>query len=253
MKWNGWIVLAALAALVAAVPLCRQEPATTPSIEVYFSPRGGCTEAVVREIDNARSSILVQAYSFTSAPIAKALIEAHKRGVRVEAVLDSNQKSEKYSEADFLAHMGIPTRLDGKHAIAHNKVMILDGEVVITGSFNFTKSAEFNNAENLLVIRDPRLAARYAANWHEHAEHSEPYQGRDTVALADPPEETAASAPPERHDSTPVGYLASTNSQVFHRAGCRAVSKISSKNLTVYATRDEALKAGKKPCAECKP
>ncbi len=253
MKRNGLLLVAALVALVAAIPMCRQQPATTPSIEVYFSPRGGCTDAVVRQIGEGRSSILVQAYSFTSAPIAKALIEAHKRGVKVEAVLDSSQKSEKYSEADFLAHMGIPTRLDDKHGIAHNKVMIIDGEVVITGSFNFTKSAEFSNAENLLVIRDPRLAARYAANWREHAEHSELYQGRDAAAPADLPEDDAVNPPPEKRDGLPVGYLASANSQVFHRAGCRSVSKIAGKNLAVYATRDEALQAGKKPCAECKP
>jgi phosphatidylserine/phosphatidylglycerophosphate/cardiolipin synthase-like enzyme len=241
------------AATSAAVPTCRQEPAATPSIEVYFSPRGGCTEAVIRQIEAARSSILVQAYSFTSAPIAKALIEAHKRGVRVEAVLDSSQKSEKYSEADFLAHMGIPTRLDDKHAIAHNKVMIFDGEVVITGSFNFTKSAELSNAENLLVIRDPALAARYTANWREHAGHSEPYAGRGAATVADPPGDFVPDAVPEPPDGQPAGYLASANSQVFHRAGCRSVSKIAGKNLAVYATRDEAIAAGKKPCAECKP
>lgn len=67
---------------------------------------------------------------------------------------------------------------EDQHAIAHNKVMIIDGETVITGSFNFTKAAEENNAENLLVIRDPKLAELYTKNWQEHERHSEVYVAR---------------------------------------------------------------------------
>ena len=77
-----------------------------------------------------------------------------------------------------LVNMGIPTWIDAQHAIAHNKVMVIDGATVITGSFNFTKAAEENNAENMLVIRDKALADKYAANWQAHVEHSEPYEGR---------------------------------------------------------------------------
>jgi hypothetical protein len=65
-----------------------QAPQALPPIEVYFSLKGGCTEAVVKEIDATKSTILVQAYSFTSAPIAKALVEAHKRGITIEVILD---------------------------------------------------------------------------------------------------------------------------------------------------------------------
>ena len=77
---------------------------------------------------------------------------------------------------DFLAHAGVKTLIDAKHAIAHNKIMIIDGEIVITGSFNFTKSAEERNAENLLVIRDRTLADKYTKNWQLHEKHSESYQ-----------------------------------------------------------------------------
>jgi len=169
--------------LLCSVAACNRDPfadlpRTLPPMEVYFSPEGGCTEAVVREIDAAQTSILVQAYSFTSASIAKALVEAHQRGVHVEAILDRSQESEKYSSADFVIHAGIPTMIDAKHAIAHNKVIIIDGGIVITGSFNFTKAAEEHNAENLLVIRDRQIAEKYAANWQLHAVHSEEYRGR---------------------------------------------------------------------------
>ena len=146
--------------------------------EVYFSPKGGCTEAVVRELGKAKTNVIVQAYSFTSAPIAKALVEAHKRGVHVQVILDKSQRTERYREADFLLHADIPTFIDAKHNIAHNKIMVIDGHTIITGSFNFTKAAENENAENLLVIDDPKLAARYAANWKTHLSHSEKYAGK---------------------------------------------------------------------------
>ncbi len=146
-----------------------------PEWSVYFSPNGGCTKAIIQELNQAKTSVLVQAYSFTSAPIAEALLDAHKRGVKVEVILDKSQRTEKYSSADFLTNFGILVRIDSAHAIAHNKVMILDEHTVITGSFNFTKAAEEKNAENLLVIKDKELAQKYFNNWKKHAEHSEPY------------------------------------------------------------------------------
>lgn len=153
--------------------------ATASEIQVYFSPDGGCTEAVVRELGKAKSTVLVQAYTFTSAPIAKALVEAKKRGVKIQVILDKSQRREKYTEADFLVHAGVPTWIDAKHAIAHNKIMVIDSHLVLTGSFNFTKAAEENNAENLLVIDDAVLAKKYAENWQKHLAHSDIYEGKE--------------------------------------------------------------------------
>lgn len=131
-------------------------------------------------LKQAKETVLVQAYSFTSAAIAAALVDAHKRGVKIQVLLDRSQRTEKYSSADFVAHAGISTLIDARHAIAHNKVMVIDGRTVITGSFNFTKAAEEQNAENLLLIQDAALSEKYTANWHVHARHSEPYAGRGT-------------------------------------------------------------------------
>jgi phosphatidylserine/phosphatidylglycerophosphate/cardiolipin synthase-like enzyme len=170
------IYFIAILFLVSPIPILCQEKSTTWS--VYFSPKGGCIEAIIKELDRSKTSVLVQAYYFTSAPIAKALLNAHKRGVKVEVILDKSQRTQKYSSADFLANSGIPTKIDTVHAIAHNKVMVIDGETVITGSFNFTRAAEEKNAENLLVIRDKALAAKYLKNWQEHAQHSEVYAGK---------------------------------------------------------------------------
>ena len=154
-------------------------PIQPGEVEVYFSPRGGCTGAVVGAINAAKKSVYVQAYSFTSAPIAKALVAAHRRGVKTEVILDKSQQTEKYSEADFLLNGGVPVFIDSAHAIAHNKVMIIDGQTVITGSFNFTKAAEEGNAENLLILHQtPELAQKYLSNWLAHQRHSPAYRRR---------------------------------------------------------------------------
>ena len=147
------------------------------STAVYFSPDGGSTEAIIREINRAQHRIWVQAYGFTSAPIAEALIAAHKRGVEVLAVLDKSNQTDKYTAATFLNNSGIKTLIDDQHAIAHNKVMVIDNTTLITGSFNFTKAAEERNAENLLVLNHtPDLVGTYADNIVVHVQHSQPYR-----------------------------------------------------------------------------
>jgi phosphatidylserine/phosphatidylglycerophosphate/cardiolipin synthase-like enzyme len=172
MKIIAW---AATGLMLLALAGCEPQTSIPEGIQVYFSPKGGATEAVVNALNHATNRILVQAYSFTSAPIAQSLVEARRRGVNVAVILDESQRTEKYSEADFLAHNNVPTLIDAQHAIAHNKVMIIDGYLVLTGSFNFTRAAEEKNAENLLVINDPVLARKYDANWQAHERHSEPY------------------------------------------------------------------------------
>ena len=138
------IVLVALVAMSLSVIFhpaitCSQE--STKRWEVYFSPKGGCTEAIIRELGKAKASVLVQAYLFTSAEIGKALLDAHKRGVKVQVILDKSQRNTKYPPAAFFANAGIPTRIDAAHAIAHNKIMVIDGETVITGSLKVKRGS----------------------------------------------------------------------------------------------------------------
>jgi phosphatidylserine/phosphatidylglycerophosphate/cardiolipin synthase-like enzyme len=115
------------------------------AVSVCFTPGGNCTDAIVNALGDAKHTILVQAYSFTSAPIDNALLDAHKLGVQVQVALDKDNRTDRYSAADFLANQGVPTKIDAEHAIAHNKI-IIDGETIITGSFNFTKAAQDKNA-----------------------------------------------------------------------------------------------------------
>ena len=87
-------------------------------------------------------------------------------------------RGERYTSATYLANHNVPTWIDAKHAIAHNKIILVDGKTIFTGSFNFTKAAEQKNAENLLIIEgDPKLYAEYLSNFEEHLSHSEKYEG----------------------------------------------------------------------------
>lgn len=133
--------------------------------EICFTPGQNCTNLIIKNMDKAKKSLLVQAYSFTSAPIAKAIIDAKKRGVDVKVILDKSQFSQKYSSSKFLMNQEIQIWKDDKVAIAHNKVMIIDDMITITGSFNFTKAAQERNAENVLIIEDSILAKKYTDNW----------------------------------------------------------------------------------------
>ncbi len=155
----------AIAKLPASLSIPHTVPATG-TIEVAFSPNGGAEQAVVKAINEAHKSIMVQAYSFTNKEIARALLLAKKRGVEVRVILDKSQKTAKYSSYKFFRDEKIPVKIDYGFEIAHNKIMIIDNETVITGSFNFTNAAQRKNAENLLIIRgDQKLANLYIENW----------------------------------------------------------------------------------------
>lgn len=156
-------------------PHAEAMPATG-TVEVFFSPDGGAEAAIIHELGQAKKEILIQAYSFTSKPIAKAIIEARKRGVKIEAVLDKSNQGDRYTAATFLDHAGVPVLIDGEHAISHSKIFVLDRQTIITGSYNFTAAAEHKNAENLLILKgNPALVSRYLANFDLHKRHSTPF------------------------------------------------------------------------------
>ena len=187
MNRRATIRLSAVCLSVAGVFLCSKMSRTTGAenvgggrksckIDVLFSPDAGCADRIVEEIDKARKVVRVQMYFFTSKPIANALIEAHKRGVKVEVILDKSQQKMTYGRFRVLRREGIPVYFDGEHATANNKIVLIDRRTIITGSYNFTKAAEEKNAENLLIIKGKRnLLDRYVANFKAHRGHSNRY------------------------------------------------------------------------------
>jgi|SRR5579872_6623888 len=182
------IVYVCLLMLVVTAGSARAEgePVTASgNMEVCFTTGNGsaagadCAAFLVGRIDRARATILVQAYNFTEPRIIKALIDAHVRGVEVTVILDKLAPRQRGEGADLVRAAGIATYIDRLPKIAHNKVMVIDGEFVVTGSFNFSTNANCCNAENLLIIDSPELATAYATNFQHRRAVSAVYQSRE--------------------------------------------------------------------------
>ena len=179
---GGWSLLIALALALPFSASATALPATG-TVEVLFTPWDDAEGAIIRALGKARESIHVQAYLLTSRSIARALTDAHARGVAVEIVADREmmEKSDK-SLLPQLRESGIPIWLETRYTAAHNKVLLIDATrpdaVIITGSYNFTWSAQARNAENLLILRgNPALVRRYHDNWRRHRDDAQKMNG----------------------------------------------------------------------------
>lgn len=145
----------------------------TDKFNVCFTPPSGCGSLIAQEIVKAKKSIFVQAYGLTSNGIIYQLRAAHARGVKVRVLLDGGNLSNNDSIYRELKNYGIDVGIDKMPGIAHNKVMIIDKRKIITGSFNFTTAADTRNAENVVLIDDADIAAKYLDNWYERRAQSD--------------------------------------------------------------------------------
>lgn len=170
-------LLAAAHAADAPTPLSAHG-----TLQPAFAPWDNVEALIVEAIDEARKQVLVQAYLLTSKKIATTLVAAHRRGVDVRILVDAGQLEKVGSSAaPNLSAAGIPVWLETSYQNAHNKVIVIDADMpkatVITGSFNFTWTAQHKNAENVLIARNnPTLAARYAQNWERHRQDATIYK-----------------------------------------------------------------------------
>lgn len=151
-------------------PLNLQHTPALPPLQLCFSPQQNCEGIIVEEINKAQESIYVQAYSFTSQPIIYALQQAQERNVKISIILDGKTKA-----PDYLLQSSLPIYIEKMPGLAHNKVMILDQKVVLTGSYNFTKAAKHRNAENLIKIEDAAIARQYLENWQMHFKRAQQF------------------------------------------------------------------------------
>ena len=178
-SWR-WLLVLGLAVACACTGMVAVRPkASSCDCQVAFSPHEESLQLVLQGIENAKKSIRVAAYAFTSKPIAMALLDAHKRGVDVRVLADSKANQRAYSAVTFLANQGVPVRTNDHYAIFHHKFMVIDGEDVETGSFNYSAAAASRNAENVLFLRNVReLAAQYGAEWQHLWEEGTPVEAR---------------------------------------------------------------------------
>ncbi len=132
--------------------------------EVYFSPDDGVLQHVLENVSAARERICFLAFSFTSQPLGDLMLAKAESGVRVQGVFDEGQAhGNRTSQFPRLRAAGLPVYLDANPDLMHHKVIVLDGQTVITGSYNFSRSAEERNDETLLVLHLPEIAAAYQA------------------------------------------------------------------------------------------
>ncbi|ELY3087588.1 phospholipase D family protein [Klebsiella aerogenes] len=158
----------AVSGLVCLSLSCIQPAAAAPSVQVGFSPEGSALQLVLKTIESAQQEIRLMGYSFMSPEVVSALVRAKRRGVDVRIVLDEKGNRSKASQAamNIVVNAGIPLRTNGRYAIMHDKVIIVDNHTVESGSFNMTRSAASRNSENVLVINDmPEVAQTYLQHW----------------------------------------------------------------------------------------
>ena len=162
-------------------PVCLQpqQESYRPSVNlndgatsVCFTPNKKCQMQILEALNKAKDSIFVQAYSFTDRNIAEALVEAARRGVKINVLLDKSNRNDKRSAKDVVIQNNLPLRFDSPSGIAHNKVMVIDNQTVISGSYNFSAAAYSRNTENLLILNSADLAKEYIQNWQKRWEVS---------------------------------------------------------------------------------
>ena len=137
-----------------------------PGTRVMFSPKGGASKELVRLIKAAKVNITVAAYAFSSKYLGNALSEALKRGVKVRIVLDGDIARKAYSIDEWLTGEGIDLRfIDVKGGCLHHKFMIIDGKILMTGSYNFTNESEFRNHEAAIFTNNKALIQSFAAEF----------------------------------------------------------------------------------------
>lgn len=164
----------ALTALLSIPVLVQAEP----NVQVGFSPEGSAQQLVLETIAGAKHDIQILAYAFQAPDIMQALVAAKNRGVKVRVVVDKKRNKGKTSKKamDFVTSNGVELRTNDHFHIHHDKVIIVDGSTVETGSFNFAPSAETANSENVVVIRDmPEVAKQYVAHWQSRWDLGKPY------------------------------------------------------------------------------
>lgn len=229
---------------------------TIADVRVYFSPNGGCADAVKQAIRGARKTVDVAIYTFTRADIARVIDSAAQRGVRVRLVMDRGQGESQYSEDRFLLSRKVPLRFGGGAGVMHDKFVVIDDSLVVTGSYNWSEAAEIRNDENLLVVASREIAGVYSGRFEflwtygfsdtsllskPGAAHDE-----DKVVLPEPatPAVQGATTPSEAGETV---YITKSGKK-YHRAGCSSLAK-----SAIPISRIEAEKRGYTPCSRCRP
>ncbi len=238
MSLIGRLLPAVLGGGAVLLTMMASALAHSADLQVCFAPpvAGSCDPlaTILRSINAARRTIRVQMYSLTLQEIVNALLEARRRGVDVRLIVDGSQFRQDHSDSmrvSTLAAAGVPVLVDTVPGLMHDKVMVIDGETVLTGSFNYTWGAEHSNAENLLLVHDPSLAEEYLRNWDERSARSRPLiaAGRSPAGI----------------------IIGNRRTMIYQWPGCQYYDKIAPRNRVEFPDAQAAVAAGYRPAGNC--
>lgn len=164
-------------ARAAGTAIALPAPSAGATAEVFFSPNDEADRAIASAMAQARRRVWIAGYYFTSSTIAKALDQAHARGLDVRVVLDRSQVTLRYSSATYFHNHGVPLWINARYPVMHHKFVLIDQDTVGFGSMNFTRAGAQQNAENFNLFRRwPQLASRYATEFERLQAESERYR-----------------------------------------------------------------------------
>ena len=239
--------------LVALLFLAAPVHAAPPEPTVCFAPPlpGGCDPeaTVLHAIASARRTLRVQIYTFTSRPVLAALLAAERRGVAVRVIVDAGQFRGDRNDTravQRLATAGIKVLVDTVPGLMHDKIMIVDEATVLTGSFNYTWSAEHRNAENLIALHDPAVVAAYLRDWHARRAAARPLDAATAPAPALAPPRAMAA------DSPAGAVRGNRNTHIYQWPGCRYYDRIGVANRVSFPSAAAAQVAGYRPARNCR-
>jgi phosphatidylserine/phosphatidylglycerophosphate/cardiolipin synthase-like enzyme len=155
-------------------------PAPVPQLahaEVFFSPGTECLEAILNLINHAAHRLDICVFTISDDRIAEALLAAHQRGATVRLLTDNHKLHDQGSDIKPLQIAGLPVRIDKTPNHMHHKFAVADNRVVLTGSYNWTRSAALANLENLLVTDDATVVQRYSAEFERLWAEMQQYDG----------------------------------------------------------------------------
>jgi len=147
--------------------LPKQEDVKTPENRCYFSPGDDCENAIVSCIRNAKHSVKICVFTISENVISDAVVKAHKKGISVKIITDNDKLNDMGSDIRMLSKAGIRIRIDQSSSHMHHKFCVVDKEVLLTGSYNWTKSAADRNQENILVTEDPKMVKSYLSEFEK--------------------------------------------------------------------------------------
>jgi len=155
--------------------------ADVATVTAYFSPKGGCADAVVDQLGRAKKEVLILAHSFAFEKLSKVVLDAKMRGVRVELVLDKHNEKDPASDLHVFAGQGLAPCLNTQSPCCHDNLMLIDGRVVITGSFDFTRQAEEENSDSVLIIAGhPALLSACRKHFQDAKSHAKEFSRPST-------------------------------------------------------------------------